>query len=604
MPAYTWEINDSGVVHTPMTGYNPSLGGLSNKAIDDSVITQPLANSTSYVLSEGTTDLKSSDPNGLGATTPYTVNGGAMGYAYHSKLGGTDGSKGGIRPGTVNVIKRKGVLQTVESATVQGADSESLGPATAGYGTFPTTIPIPSTHLIQGTTGTGSTGNYVSWINYESGEALIVLTAGGDGDPYSPDDPVVQYQTYQVLPKIFGGTYYVNDIIFPNWQAGGVVELFGFVTNEELGDSDAEIKYQFSADNGLTWKYWNTGGTPFWATGNNTDATFSTAVRMDEGIATFPFDSSTSQKQLKVKARLFPSTDNLVAPVLKHLQVNYEMDVSYREDFIRSLKGELDANLRVRERQVFPGLTSATTVTVDVSDGAETIIYEDSTAFPLRAYNLTDDPGQTTELVTTLAGGVVTFGTAQTGTVVVEVFCSVPVEISQNPFMGESAGLELSTTRAIILESFDTDTNFEYNRAPLGMVMKSELEVSANNVRTRNINELRRFYATLLYISSTDIQASRGSDTLEVYFRENRTITSLAVGDQYSLITDNNVTDRSAIAQGLFVKEMALSFVILAQDGDYVDTPLATKVITSFGVFTSDGCFAVDSTSVIDITET
>ncbi|MEW6556028.1 MAG: hypothetical protein AB1349_01585 [Elusimicrobiota bacterium] len=172
------------------------------------------------------------------------------------------------------------------------------------------------------------------------------------------------------------------EIICPNFQAGGLTELFAF--EEYCEYNGGNIMYQLSNDNGKKWFYWNGAS---WI---ETVLDFNTAEEIDKNISSFPL---TAERQIKLKMKLSPSTDFLNSPELKIIALHYELDYDWFEDIKRTLKHYLENNFS-------PKLTSAMVIPID------TALIVLNTNFQVRditgVYNLTADPNRLVNIFSSL----------------------------------------------------------------------------------------------------------------------------------------------------------------------------------------------------------
>ena len=448
-------------------------------------------------------------------------------------------------------------------------------------------------------------------VDYDTGAIAVVFVT----PPPLGANVVVEYKSYRPLLKTEGGLYEKGTVTFPNWEGSAIRDLFGFTARElhefegiEVGkdthgellyldkkDSDGgllretDLKYQLSNDGGATWQYVDLSPLE-WATGDDTDATFSDWRDISNSISSFPWLASTGKKQLRIRARLFPSPDLDGTPRLIFLNVYHELLYDPEEDIKRSLKYWIEQNVNPRHLVYKSNLSSATSVDIDVSEGDEVLTYSD----PI-AYNLTDDPGRTTPLGVSVGSpeGGLDFDVAQTGTVEVHVKTSLPVFISEGQFT------QLSTSRAVVIDSESVYTLAQYEGYPrlapgtpgqsfLGQV-KEPVGAPPTSYRVRPSPSMVAFDIGLILQSPRELQVNQMEAELRRELKFLGQITSLATGDSYARVIGNEAgvgegtralssTEEDILAQGIQSRRIDVAFTGWAQEGAF-DTIEAATVL-------------------------
>lgn len=197
---------------------------------------------------------------------------------------------------------------------------------------------------------------------------------------------------------------------YPNFEGTGVSALWSVGLDADL--NDGTVDFQFSADNGVTWKFWNGA----WAAAGAGDWTSLANAR--NNIATFPFGSG-SKRGIRMKVRLNPDTTLKKTPVVRDAFFLVEHDHDPVADLLRSMR----AKLLGLTATLYEHFTSTGTNTVTLGGFGFNI------AGVQAAYNLTDDPGRGTNIFQAYNAGtkVVTFTGAQTAADLLEVrFTGLP----------------------------------------------------------------------------------------------------------------------------------------------------------------------------------
>ncbi len=489
--------------------------------------------------------------------------------------------KGNLKPGTISIL--------IDNVVVAADD---------GAGVFTASGSPPP----NATTGT---------VDYDTGAAVLTMAAA----PVSGGLITVKYNSYRSIGAAEGGAYEKGDIVFPNTLGEGITELFGFKSREghwyarlEVGvddfgskqylddldanfakQKDSAVKYQVSVDGGTTWQYWNTASPASWQTGSSADATFSTEEEIAAGISALLFSSASGAKQFRLKARLFPTADAKESPRLYWSALFFEHSFDPEEDLIRSLDSYLSTNLRVREVMRF-NLTGDTAVTLDASEGDETIEYSG-----VIAYNLTDDPGRTTPLALTqgVPSSSITLAVAQVGVVEFIALATVPVSVRADSFT------QLSTSRSVVITVPQTTVVGEYEGYPrlddgeagqglVGLV-KEPVGYPINAYRVRPPPSMVAFSVGLFAQSPRERQALAIQSAIRKLLDDRPVFDSVGTTERYVRAVGGDVTLGSGtaalaalaldnVALGLSVKNQQASFLLWAQEGGY-DTVESVQVV-------------------------
>ena len=203
------------------------------------------------------------------------------------------------------------------------------------------------------------------------------------------------------------GTYdQYNDVELPPVKLYDLTELFGFrvdmaisrlgYSNDDYGD----VKFQVSFDGGTSYYYWDVGG---WAVAGASD--YSTRDEVEENISTFPWASNPT---LRLKVRIYSSSDQLHTPAISSFKIFFEADNNFEEDILRSLKHYVEDNVVYTKRArigpfPFQSLTGSNMAMNKV------LLISSFDLTTIQVYNVTDDPRKLNDLYfshTQIAGSV------------------------------------------------------------------------------------------------------------------------------------------------------------------------------------------------------
>ncbi len=472
-----------------------------------------------------------------------------------------------LRPGTIQISRSDSTLVFTDN----------------GDGTFPT--------------GT-STGLAFGSVNYQSGAIALIFLDG-----QRPTNGELVLATYKRdVAEIQGEGYELRsgEVIFPNWTGRSIEELFSFVVADiqtvdylSVGtdrdcfqitvlnpDSDGaevdltSIDFQLSNDGGTTWKYIDTSVSPaVWTdVAGISPEPFSSKTDVDANIGTLGFDASSGRKQLRVKMRLNPDSGGLLTPIVRQVRVGYEAPLDPEEDFLRSLKLFLQENVRVREVLGFNLGTATSSVTMAVDEDDTTVTYDGTPV----AYNLTDDPGRTTNIGATIGSpDTLFFDSDQTGRVECHVDATIPV------FIGiPDEPTELSTVRAIIIEIDDTIERSETDAEPSNSVY--EFERSQSRYRTRTRPAFLQFEVKIMCQAPRARQALAMRAAVRRLLDETNNVLSVGVGENYHFVNQTRGGESDDIGGGISTQDILATFTGELAEGSYQTTVMASQIGLKF----------------------
>ncbi len=190
------------------------------------------------------------------------------------------------------------------------------------------------------------------------------------------------------LNKVDSNNYYSRYGKYPsslyieleNWKANGIDSVLAFYPEEDI-DTNTELKYQLSNDNGSKYLYYN-GSNWIESVDPSDMSQWNTALEVDQNINTFPL---LSDKQIKVRV-LFRSLSRDKTPKLKNIyfMVRYKYDPIV--DLLSSLKYFIETNLSAQFLMRYTMEESSDSFVLDTdftNISIETI------------FNITTDPNQT-----------------------------------------------------------------------------------------------------------------------------------------------------------------------------------------------------------------
>lgn len=512
------------------------------------------------------------------------------------------------------------------TATVDGAVVTITQAVTGSSGNTVITLTdsgsagMSKTDFTGGATGAGSgllegVGSFLATtpgtVDYDTSAVEVNFTTA----PASGSSIFARFISLEIKTVPDGGRYVKGDVIFPNFTGDGLDDLFGFeeesinsfsVLNVGLNiegetvstpninadgsvSASTSILYQVSTDNGVSWQYYDSGTSPNWSSGGADDSTFSTAQEIASGISALEWDVSTSKKQFRLKARLIPSSDSKEAPALLSANLYFEyVHFDLEEDIKRSLKSHLEDNLVVNEILKY-NLTSASSVSLDVDEQATTLTYSNA-----KAFNLTDSPGRTRQLSTSLSGNTLTFTVAQTGVVEVIVDVTVPI------FLSSGAFTQLSTSRALIVDISEVRTLAEFEGLPRRVTPGNDSPVRepvgypVDSYRVRDYPSMVQITADLICQSTRERQALGMAAALRKMFDHYSVFRSIQTGDNYvrtigggkpagSATEALSTLDDFDLGSGLSLKTTSMTFAGWAQDSSFGTIKSVKKVRISIG---------------------
>ena len=433
-------------------------------------------------------------------------------------------------------------------------------------------------------TGTGVTSGTV---DYTTGAVSITFDAG-------VSDPLNVRASYKAARPALGGEYVAGTATFPEWTAEGLVELFGFEpqeihTYETVGDvsiPQTQIRYRISVDGGTTYKYWN--GLE-WATVSSTED-WNDWVTVDREISELEFDSSYGSKSITLRVKLIPyidtSTNTYYTPKLAGVNIYHELLYEFDTDILRAVGRFCRDNVKVLESQVTKLGIGDDEITLTVNDdqsaprstsNRHSVNFSAPTA-GIKIYDLTNDPGRTTELAFTFDGtDLITLTTP----LVSAAFIEVQYESTIPYYVSAEESLETSTSRAILAFVDTSVTNDLFKGRP--QYTEAEPDFSNRQVRLRVPTQIQDFRATFMFQSPHMRQTSAMVSAFKRAIDQQPRILSPATGQYFEILKETVIENQSSEAEGLEVKTFTLDIRGKVFYPDYTTLKLVKEVNVPIG---------------------
>jgi len=348
------------------------------------------------------------------------------------------------------------------------------------------------------------------------------------------------------------GVLVAGETHLPGAPAAGLRALYGF--RADLDENGGAVRFRISTDGGTTFRWHDGGG---W-TDVAGAADWNTAEEIDRAI---PDLSPVPGRHLALAVRLEPSPDGQ-SPLLRRVALYADYEVDFWEDLARSVKRHLEERMAIRS--LWRGdAAGASAVTLDT---------DLAVAEPIDAFDLTADPDRTDDLFAGLAGKTVSLSAPATGVVEVRFVGRPPVHIAPD------VDYQLSEIPSVVLQMPRVT---EVRKLRSGD-RKLDWALARGLVRER-LQPV--WFAADLVISC---QSERKRETLAMtdalarILEQERTVRSLATGEEYTVTVygPSNVADQ--VAEGLAVVQVAVTLQGPAWLGESEEKRLAEVI--GFGV--------------------
>jgi hypothetical protein len=344
------------------------------------------------------------------------------------------------------------------------------------------------------------------------------------------------------------GKYYQSFVTLPNFSANGMTDLYGFeIVAETSGDNGSTsyggtVDFRLSNDGGITWMVYDTDPLVLDWVVVPAVGTLSTywmlPYDVDLNIDTFPIVKE--DQQVMFRMRLTPTTDGLSTPFVKSVILYVGLEYDFQDDVLRSTKHHLEQLFRMQTTWV---------VTVNSQDRIKVEHYWETLYTPCTAYNLTADPGRTTNLFKSIDGKDVLLTSLQTGQIEVKVYVSPSVFIAAEEFF------QTTTSPAIII---NLNSCKEIRNLRNG---NGELDYATARGKAREGFGRIFFDAELRASLQSSLQheAVMMSESFNRAITQGQVIMSDACGEPMAMPMATPTALSNRISQGLFVRDFAFT---------------------------------------------
>lgn len=334
------------------------------------------------------------------------------------------------------------------------------------------------------------------------------------------------------------GTYRESWVKLPNWNPLALTAFLGFTTLEELEGqrlSDhfgGSITFRLSYDDGATWfVYDETGSSWVEATGAFVND-WMPKEDVDKWINEFPVN----YRQLRIMARFTPSTDGNSTPLLKKVVVFSRYDYDFKENMLRSMKHHIEREIMVRTKWH---------VAVNDVSRVEVEHQWEFLKEPIRVYNLTDDPNETTNIFSAVDGSGILLSSNQVGNLVVYLFAAPTVYIGAEDFAEYSKIPSIVVSMGSVREKRDLrnhnkETSFSF----------------ANFVAWRDY--ARVWFDVDMRIScqsSLRHEVLAMSASVDRILTDDKVVVDEALDEEMPILSSTPFSPANRVAQGLFVED-------------------------------------------------
>jgi hypothetical protein len=315
-------------------------------------------------------------------------------------------------------------------------------------------------------------------------------------------------------------------------------------------------------DGGVTW------------TCVSTYTVWNTKEQIDFKINVFPL---TADKQVKVKVLMTPSAGGKATPFLRRVTVYGGLEYDFQIDLLRSMKDWLERHVWVSTMYFvqIPQPTEGGSVSCGSATGSDVIMITDKKweefSGPAEVYNLTTDPGRTTNLFASFIAGGIQMTSIQTGYIEARFYARPAVYIGAEEFM------EFARIPSIVVQLTSAKERRDLRRG------SREVDYAVER-RVARINMSRVWFDAEFRIScQSDLmaEATRMSDAVNRAITEHQFVLSLATGETMPVPYSTPLTPAHRIAQGLFVREYACTLFGKAwlRSDTTIEEQLAEKIV-------------------------
>jgi len=209
-----------------------------------------------------------------------------------------------------------------------------------------------------------------------------------------------------------------GELTLPNISASAMTEIRAVnvcsrieeIENENTGvkEKKGSLDYRVSMDGGTTYLYWDGGA---WSIATDPNLHWTTKADLDTNLPALAFDASSGARQFRLRIRISPDATLEFTPIVLYVLVHYAVQYDPEEEVLRTIHNFLESNLRMRLVAGKRQQTTGTSFTIKFPQ-----IVPDSQV--LAVYNITDDPGMVTDLLSSVSSTSV--GTDKNGRTITE----------------------------------------------------------------------------------------------------------------------------------------------------------------------------------------
>ncbi len=344
--------------------------------------------------------------------------------------------------------------------------------------------------------------------------------------------------------------------------ASGIDAFYGF--RAEFEENEGDVRFRVSTDGGITWKYWDGA---MWddATDNSLDPEieWNTDQEIDANLIDL---SAINGRNPAVAILMNPGggVRQRRTPEVANVTVYTDGIVDFEEDIMRSVRKHLQG-MKVQ------GLWRSK------QDAGETVILLDTdfnVEEPIEAYDLTADPGRTTNLFSSLGPAkTVTLTAPSTGRLEIQYVASPEVFIMRSPNLG------LSTIPSVAM-SFTGSGEAQEMRDAGRLINWS----TARLVATHGEQPVHQIASMVISVQSSDPrEADAMQAALARVMQQWRTVTSRATGEEMAIVQFGPTNDGSQMQNKLAVRQTQVSILAPSWVGDLEEAPLVESVLFGFG---------------------
>ncbi len=313
-------------------------------------------------------------------------------------------------------------------------------------------------------------------------------------------------------------------------KAEAISELYGFHAN--FDENGGTVAFQISTDGGATFLRWNSSA---WVA----DGLFSSWEDIDRGFQSLPLPSP---KRIKVRIKIDPELGGKRGPEIATVSLFYELRYEWQKDLLVSLKHHLESKV------TFAAVTAKDFALTDPTRDRVSIDAPITPVLPVRAYNLTSDPGRVTNIATGVSGQAIVFNANQTGRVEAHFRGKPPI------YLTADSDFERSESEAVLIEVTSVREN-EQLRETQGKV---DFRRADRKARVRPQPAWENADLRIQTQSSRKAEAEAMVEALAEVLQYGATFASEATGETFTVKGFAPVVVGDVIGVNLYVREATL----------------------------------------------